>query len=148
METIAEAVLYFRLKPLRKEEGVEQQCLVITNFNKDTKLALACRPYIMNVLQYEGATAVHGSAPRGPLEREIAKMVNNANSQRLAELEARGSISAETAARARSGAVLVSSYADDALPAHPLVFLPGYGRGAPGRRGGRGRRGGGRGSRA
>ena len=78
METIAEAVLYFRLKPLRKEEGVEQQCLVITNFNKDTKLALACRPYIMNVLQYEGATAVHGSAPRGPLEREIAKMVNNA----------------------------------------------------------------------
>ncbi|CAK0812445.1 unnamed protein product, partial [Prorocentrum cordatum] len=74
METIAEAVLCFRLKPLRKEEGVEQQRLVITNFNKDTKLALARRPYIMNVLQYEGATAVHGSAPRGPLEREIAKM--------------------------------------------------------------------------
>ncbi|CAK0885426.1 unnamed protein product [Prorocentrum cordatum] len=68
MESMAEAVLYFRL----------QQCLVITNFNKDTRLASMCSPYITQVLDYEGATAVHGSGPRGPLEGEIAKMVNHA----------------------------------------------------------------------
>ena len=76
IEDLGSLVLYCRVKMQKKQDGEEQRATVLLKFEPNHPLAAAVVPMIFRTLEIEGAKKLVGSAPRGPLEREISRLLD------------------------------------------------------------------------